>query len=138
MKIGDAEITFIIPDAQLGPRAANQGQAYYFLGPNVDSLSFFYRGNIQPEVEYSDIFKKQTLKVETIQGDKFYFLSLSQDPTNHLIHELAHQWWGGLVSWNSYEDIWITEGFSQFSLLHYLEKKSNPKQFERILKRLKR
>ena len=296
-----------------GLSVIRKDQAYYFLGPSVDSLSFFYRGNIQPEVEYSDIFKKQTLRVETIQGDKFYFLSrsqnfypsteldffesritvslpknfqcmasgqltrsshssrntfefqspgskgismacgeffrvselkskiplqifttssgiksrhfhvesftqplkknrnpadslfkyfdlkklreafdfliesyghldlsevnlllrkaiqeggvsnrgfiffhynpesslsqkitrrspinLSQDPTNHLIHELAHQWWGGLVSWNSYEDIWITEGFSQFSLLHYLEKKSNPKQFERILKRLKR
>lgn len=296
-----------------GLSVIRKGEAYYFLGPSVDRLSFFYKGKIRPEVDYSDIFKKQILKVETLESDKLFFLSrnqnyypfgeldffkskitislprpiqclasgelirinrsdrntfefqssgtkgvsiacgefgkidrlqskipinifstvtgiksrhfhvdsftdplrkgktsansifryfdlkklreafdffidiygglelkevnlllrkgiqeggvsnrgfiffhynpetsmskkitrrspinLSQDPTNHLIHELAHQWWGGLVSWSSYEDIWITEGFSQFSLLHYLEKKSNPGRFERILKRMKR
>jgi hypothetical protein len=30
-------------------------------------------------------------------------------------HELAHQWWGHLVSADSYHDVWMEEGFAQFS-----------------------
>src|SRR5947209_19982042 len=30
-------------------------------------------------------------------------------------HELAHQWWGHLVGWGSYEDQWLSEGFAEFS-----------------------
>lgn len=30
-------------------------------------------------------------------------------------HEVAHQWWGHLVGWNSYRDQWMSEGFSVFS-----------------------
>ena len=37
-------------------------------------------------------------------------------------HEVAHQWWGQLVGFNSYRDQWMSEGFAQFSagifLLH--------------------
>ncbi len=296
-----------------GLSVIRKGKAYYFLGPRTNTLSFFYQGNIEPEIDCTDIFKRQTLEIETIERDKFYFLSnaqhffpntdldffksrltislpnnfsclasgqlmrsrqstrntfqfessgikgltiacgefnlikkiesripikifstaagveskhfhleafteplkkfksrfdlvskyfnfkklkesldflvkhyggldiseinmllrkdiqeggvsnkgfiffnynpdlslsqritrkspiiLSQDPTNHLIHELAHQWWGGMISWNSYEDVWITEGFAQFSLLFFLEKTLSKKKFKRILKRLKK
>jgi hypothetical protein len=30
-------------------------------------------------------------------------------------HEVAHQWWGNLVGFNSYRDQWMSEGFAQFS-----------------------
>jgi aminopeptidase N len=30
-------------------------------------------------------------------------------------HEVAHQWWGQLVGFNSYRDQWMSEGFAQFS-----------------------
>ncbi|MBI2682471.1 MAG: hypothetical protein HYX26_04520 [Acidobacteriales bacterium] len=30
-------------------------------------------------------------------------------------HEVAHQWWGHTVGWNSYRDQWMSEGFSEFS-----------------------
>lgn len=30
-------------------------------------------------------------------------------------HEVAHQWWGHMVGWDSYRDQWMSEGFSQFS-----------------------
>ena len=29
-------------------------------------------------------------------------------------HELAHQWWGNLVGWKSYHDVWMMEGFSNY------------------------
>jgi aminopeptidase N len=34
---------------------------------------------------------------------------------DHLPHETAHQWWGDLVSWRSYRDQWLSEGFAEYS-----------------------
>ncbi len=55
---------------------------------------------------------------------------------DNLIHELAHQWWGGIISWKSYRDIWITEGGAQFSTLLYLENKLGKRLFNRIKRRI--
>lgn len=30
-------------------------------------------------------------------------------------HEVAHQWWGHQVGWRSYHDVWLSEGFSEFT-----------------------
>ncbi len=30
-------------------------------------------------------------------------------------HEVAHQWWGHKVGWRSYHDIWLSEGFAEFT-----------------------
>ncbi len=32
-------------------------------------------------------------------------------------HELAHQWWGHLVGWESYRDQWLSEAFAEFSAI---------------------
>ena len=49
-------------------------------------------------------------------------------------HEVAHQWWGSAIDWESYRDQWMTEGFAQYAAalytLHGLEK---PDQFEDML-----
>jgi hypothetical protein len=37
-------------------------------------------------------------------------------------HEVAHQWWGQLVGFNSYRDQWMSEGFAQFSASIFLKK----------------
>jgi hypothetical protein len=36
-------------------------------------------------------------------------------------HELAHQWWGNLVSWDSYRDQWISEGLANYTALMFVE-----------------
>ncbi|MGE5326970.1 MAG: M1 family aminopeptidase, partial [Deltaproteobacteria bacterium] len=30
-------------------------------------------------------------------------------------HEIAHQWWGNEVGWNSYHDQWLSEGFASYA-----------------------
>lgn len=46
-------------------------------------------------------------------------------------HEVAHQWWGVGVDFASYHDQWLSEGFSNFSGLWYLQtvRKNNEKYF---------
>jgi hypothetical protein len=34
-------------------------------------------------------------------------------------HETAHQWWGDVVSWRSYRDQWLSEGFAEYSGIMY-------------------
>ncbi len=35
-------------------------------------------------------------------------------------HEIAHQWWGHIIGWNSYRDQWMSEGFAEFSTSLYV------------------
>ncbi|HYU98616.1 MAG TPA: carboxypeptidase regulatory-like domain-containing protein [Pyrinomonadaceae bacterium] len=35
-------------------------------------------------------------------------------------HEIAHQWWGHIVGWDSYRDQWMSEGFAEFSASLYV------------------
>jgi Peptidase family M1 domain len=36
-------------------------------------------------------------------------------------HEIAHQWWGHAVGFNSYRDQWLSEGFSDFSASLFIQ-----------------
>ena len=57
---------------------------------------------------------------------------------DYIIHEMSHQWWGGIISWKSYRDVWITEGLAQFSILYYLKNKISNKNFKKIIKKVKK
>ena len=49
-------------------------------------------------------------------------------------HETAHQWWGDLVTWDSYRDQWVMEGLADYSSLMLLEKQ-DPGEFRAILEK---
>jgi hypothetical protein len=36
-------------------------------------------------------------------------------------HEVAHQWWGHTLGWDSYHDQWMSEGFAEFSASLYVQ-----------------
>ena len=45
-------------------------------------------------------------------------------------HEVAHQWWGHGVGFNSYRDQWMSEGFADMSASLFLQMvEKNPKKF---------
>lgn len=41
-------------------------------------------------------------------------------------HEVAHQWWGNQVGWDSYRDQWIDEGLASYIALLYTDTKRVP------------
>src|SRR5258708_8040701 len=40
-------------------------------------------------------------------------------------HEVAHQWWGNVVGWSSYEDQWINEAIAEYLALQFADSKKN-------------
>ncbi len=56
-----------------------------------------------------------------------------------LAHETAHQWWGNIVSWRSYRDQWLSEGFAEYSGVIYtgLRDKSSRKLVDDMRQSLK-
>ncbi len=49
-------------------------------------------------------------------------------------HEVAHQWWGDLVTWKTYRDQWFSEGLANYSALMILQEK-NPTAFRQIMEK---
>ncbi len=53
-----------------------------------------------------------------------------------LVHEIAHQWWGNIVTGRSYRDICIPEGIAQFSTFLYIKETYGNKVFYNVIRRV--
>jgi aminopeptidase N len=54
-----------------------------------------------------------------------------------IAHETAHQWWGNIVSWRSYRDQWLSEGFAEYSGIWYTGLRESRGAKEELLSRLR-
>jgi hypothetical protein len=55
-----------------------------------------------------------------------------------LAHEIAHQWWGQGVSFDTYKDQWLSEGLAQFAAASYLRHRYGEGAYAAILKKFSR
>ena len=67
-------------------------------------------------------------------GDGAYqFAEFVQEVTPH---EVAHQWWGHIVGWESYHDQWLSEGFSDYSAALFLQAtRKSPQPYLKFVER---
>lgn len=52
-------------------------------------------------------------------------------------HETAHQWWGDLITWNSYRDQWFSEGLANYCALMMLQEK-DAAGFRQVMEKYRR
>jgi Peptidase family M1 domain len=67
---------------------------------------------------------------EELDSDDTSRLALEQI----IAHEVAHQWWGDLVTWSGYRNQWIMEALANYSALMLLESK-DPASFRQLMQR---
>lgn len=53
-------------------------------------------------------------------------------------HEVAHQWWGIDVGFESYHDQWMSEGFSEYSALMYIQAAMGNDRFMKMLEQFRK
>jgi hypothetical protein len=55
-----------------------------------------------------------------------------------LAHEVAHQWWGNIVTSASYHNEWLMESLANYSSIMYMESQLGPKAVETALEHYKK
>jgi hypothetical protein len=106
-------------DAQ---NAARVGDAFFGKAPHahvsVTQVTDFGTGQSWPSLVYLPILALMTStdRVEAFEGvDPRTMSNVNEFAKTVGWHEIAHQWWGHLVGWESYRDQWLSEGFAEFT-----------------------
>lgn len=93
-------------------------------GRSTPGLILFHLVENELEIKESHLVRRARISSPVL------FTDINRD---NFVHEFSHQWWGGLISWESFREQWITEGLAQFSTLIYLESVLSGNGFQRVL-----
>lgn len=108
------------------------------LQTSIDALNFFNeKFGVYPYSELSIV------KSNFVHGGMEYpnLVLISDDVSGQkdynyvIIHEIAHQWWYGVVGNDEYNNAWIDESLTEYStLMFYRENKSYDEDFDALIK----
>lgn len=118
-KAGDIPLLYYVPKGAKGDVAKTFGRTR-------EMMDFFQRrfGTRYPWEKYAQVVVEQftsggmentsatTLNDRVLVDERAL---LDYDPDGLIAHELAHQWWGDLVTCRDWAHLWLNEGFASFS-----------------------
>lgn len=86
---------------------------------------------------YNDIFGQTKERTFSFVEGPFSFNRPNYIPFDETImaHEISHNWWLGAFSADSMQNLWLCEGFAEYSDVLYMEMKYGKKALEELLSR---
>ncbi len=126
---GDVEVTLACDAA--GSRLLDKKSREELLATVVDSLDYLeqtfgpYPLDQLVVVTAPRLFSQSLLGFVTLSSPAMSdaswltWLMGFEDRRTVVAHELAHQWWGHVVSWHSYRDQWISEAMANYAAVLY-------------------
>lgn len=146
-----------IPVDYTGVSGAPIPSEYWFLPYNVDSVK-----NIMPAWKNEMRFLEETCGPYPFRAEKYCIVDAPYAGMEHQsavaygvyggqhfspnwqgygfdyihLHEMAHEWWGNLVTAKDWSDIWIHEGFATYMEALYVEKQSGPARYRSYMARM--
>ena len=126
-KAGDIPLLYYVPKGAKGDVAKTFGRTR-------EMMEVFQRrfGTRYPWEKYAQVVVEQftsggmentsatTLNDRVLVDERAL---LDYDPDGLIAHELAHQWWGDLVTCRDWAHLWLNEGFASFSEVIWSEHK---------------
>lgn len=92
-------------------------------------------------VEYADQVYTQVLAAGGVEQEMSSFTVLRETYGREVLaneraiwlgaHELAHQWWGNMVTCRAWTDFWLNEGLANFMTAAYLEHRFGREEYRR-------
>lgn len=118
----------------------------YYFGPDgferlyITEQPNFNFGQSWPNLVYLPIsaYMDSTQRYLLFGGINNKFTAFVDEVTPH---EVSHQWWGHAVSWASYHDQWLSEGFAEFSASLFVKQGQGPNhedEYRHFWERLRR
>ncbi len=139
MAVGTMETTQLIKKPLAETEMSVQLYSNYFGPPSYDRIALTQQtacgfGQSWPELVFVPLCSYFD---ETVRHQLFRNVFTIGDINTYwkvvVPHEVAHQWWGHAVGFNSYRDQWMSEGFAQFSASLYIQLiQKNPQEFTKF------
>ncbi len=115
------------------PDTTNMKNSFIHLRESFDAFEYWFGAYSWNKVGYV-LTPQGAMEHSTSVHYPQFIANGSLQYENIMAHELAHQWWGDLVTCDRAEEMWLNEGFAEYLSYLFLEAVYGPGKYRQVVK----